>query len=59
MKIMYQCLILTPRIYIPINQSKHHCLKKEYFVMNVDTCGDKINSPLTSKSLIFTYAGHQ
>ena len=46
MKIMYQCLILTPKMYIytPINQSKRHCLKKGHFVMNVDTCGDKINT---------------
>ena len=44
MKIMYKCLILTPRKYNPINQSKQHYLKKDHFVMNVDTCGDKINT---------------
>ena len=44
MKIMYQYLILTPKMYMAINQSKHYCLKKDHFVMNVDTCGDKINT---------------
>ena len=46
MKIMYQCLILTPIMYIPINRSKHYSyfIKKVHFVMNVDTCGDKIDT---------------